>query len=606
MSFEEVAESFVESGKFQELAGHWNSLLVGPRGSGKTTLLKMLSLSGLRAWKGKDAETYRQSLRYTGIYVPTDIAWGEMVNGLGDGKLDPAFRDIVSEAAFTTNVLLATTDAIQQRLQTNASGSNYRAVSLSPDSTREFVDGVAQLWKLQTRAPSLRSLHLALSTRLLDIRQKASLAASREELSLEDLQGLMPYVGIQAIEAVSLGLKLFDELIEEPDGLWVLLLDEFEVAPLPLQRVALSALRAASQKLLIKVALAPCGPHTLLDMQSAVPTEKNDYHQVELWYPDKGEADDFCRRVFEAKVNSHAALRGKGPEEIFGRSQYAIVDELDSGGDRPAGHSRTDAWSSEFLNLAFKDQSFQDFLTRRQIDAHDLDSSSSTIRKIAPVVAFRNAYRGTGEGKKRGRKPYASAYSGWQAVSAISEGNPRWLLSMLTGMFSEVAGSESFPIGVAVQQRKIASTSGIFAEMLRTVAAQQQQIVTSVPIFKMLEDIGSYFHDRIVSGEFQEDPHLSFEVDDKVSDDQEACLRIALNHGAIVCYERPDVLGGYRSLRNKRFRLAYLLAPVFKLPLRKSKQIRLSSILEREEKPIRAKNSLETIPKSGDVQGSLF
>lgn len=35
MSFEEVARQFVVSEKFQQLAGQWNSLLVGPRGSGR-------------------------------------------------------------------------------------------------------------------------------------------------------------------------------------------------------------------------------------------------------------------------------------------------------------------------------------------------------------------------------------------------------------------------------------------------------------------------------------------------------------------------------------------------------------------------------------------
>lgn len=74
---------------------------------------------------------------------------------------------------------------------------------------------------------------------------------------------------------------------------------------------------------------------------------------------------------------------------------------------------------------------------------------------------------------------------------------------------------------------------------------------------------------------------MSFEVDADIDENLENCLRLALNHGAIVCYERADSIGGYGSLRGKRFRLSHLLAPVFKLPVRKSKQVQLSAILEK-------------------------
>jgi hypothetical protein len=69
-------------------------------------------------------------------------------------------------------------------------------------------------------------------------------------------------------------------------------------------------------------------------------------------------------------------------------------------------------------------------------------------------------------------------------------------------------------------------------------------------------------------------------VDERVSDDVEHALRIAVNHGAIVCYKIASDVGGFRSLRGLQFRLTYLLAPVFKLPMRKSKAVSLSTILE--------------------------
>ena len=78
---------------------------------------------------------------------------------------------------------------------------------------------------------------------------------------------------------------------------------------------------------------------------------------------------------------------------------------------------------------------------------------------------------------------------------------------------------------------------------------------------------------------------MSFIVDDRISDDVEHALRIAVNHGAIVCFEAAADVGGFKTLRGKRFRLTYLLAPVFKLPMRKSKSVSLSAILEAKQQP---------------------
>jgi hypothetical protein len=267
--------------------------------------------------------------------------------------------------------------------------------------------------------------------------------------------------------------------------------------------------------------------------------------------------------VFSARAREGRGIPVEDPEVVFGSSQYAIVDEAGEGSVQQLALERRAPWVDEFISLAEKDSTFFNFLQRKNIDLSNLDPSpqapnGNTIRKIAPVVAFRNAYKGKGDGKKRGRKPYTSAYIGWQALAAISEGNPRWLLGMLRGMLSDIEKTQQFPIPVAIQQKHVASSSGTFSEMLRTVASQQiEQIKTTKPVFQMLECIGGYFHNRMIVEAFSEDPPLSFWVDDEVTDDEEACLRIALNHGAIVCYESPDGLGGFKSLRGKRFRLDF-------------------------------------------------
>lgn len=587
MSYEQVASSFVSSAKFAELAGQWNALLLGPRGSGKTTLLRMLSLEGMRSWVGPEADQYRRELDYTGIYVPADIAWGEMVNALGNGNLDDDTLDLVSEAAFATNVFMATVSTLQLRLQPLVAANlpeSYRAVSLAPDGVEEVVRSIAELWKLQPRSLSFRSLGQALAMRLMDIHQQCRLLARNPDRTMALVLEKLPYLGLPVIECVDKALSLFDDQTGERDAKWALLLDELEVAPVSLQKDVLAAMRAAAPKLLYKLALAPCGRHTLFQLDTdTLPTQRHDFRQVLLWYVDKAEADSFCERVFTARTADDLVLNNKSAKEVFGESPFSIVDE-----DVPQGNY---PYARDFASLTAKDPTFQAFLARKRIDVANLDPSPSapngnTIRKIAPLVAFRNAYRGFEEGKKRGRKPFNAAYAGWAAITAISEGNPRWLLTLLTGVFAEARILSALPVPYPTQQHHAVKTSGTFAEVLRTVATRQFDCIqTTIPVMDLLTKIGQYFHDRLVTDDFVEDPPMAFDVGDDIDEDLENSLRIAVNHGAIICYEQPDGLGGFGTLKNKRFRLSYTLSPTFKLPIRKSKSVRLTTILNPPSPP---------------------
>lgn len=607
MSYEEIAKTFVASRKFSELAGQWNSLLIGPRGSGKTTLLKMLSPNALRAWSAPEAAEYKANINYTGIYVPADIAWGGMISSLGDGNLDSTCFEVVAEAAFATNVFLATINTMQGRIMKQPGQSqHYRSATIPAEKIEELVVSISLLWKLEPRSVSLRGISLALSERLLQLKQQARLVGSLPNPSMKDVNEHIPYVGLPVLDATARALSVFDELAGEEDGIWALLLDEFEVAPACLQKLALASIRAGSQKLLLKVALAPCGPHTFIKLDTDTPPDNsNDFRITELWYSEKKQADDFCNRVFAARVATKNFLQGRRPEDVLGESIFGIVDEeedaqkelkfdesAEDASDQTAASKKAKIWRSMFEELAEKDVSFKEYLARKGIDPAALDprpsaKNGNTIRKIAPVVAFRNAYRSkSAEGQKRGGKAYNSAYYGWLAISAMSEGNPRWLMGIMTRVTSDLTPSSQLPVPASYQQEQVMSMAHGFAEMLKTAATKQFEVLqTTQPIFALIKKIGLYFHRQIVLEPFGEDPHMSFTVDRDISPDIENCLRIALNHGALVCYDPPDSVGGYTSLRGKRLRIAYLLAPVFQLPLRKSKAIGLSRIMKGGESP---------------------
>jgi hypothetical protein len=83
----------------------------------------------------------------------------------------------------------------------------------------------------------------------------------------------------------------------------------------------------------------------------------------------------------------------------------------------------------------------------------------------------------------------------------------------------------------------------------------------------LIRRIGAYFHRSLVQGPFETQPPLSFIVDANASSD----LLDALQEGS-------DLALG--SLRGKRFRLAYWLAPTTGLPLNLGDSVPLSRIFD--------------------------
>jgi energy-coupling factor transporter ATP-binding protein EcfA2 len=618
MSYAEVARTFVPSTKFTLLAGAWNSVLVGPRGGGKTTLFKMLSGEGQDAWTGPIAELYKKTVAYTGIYVPSDIAWGTMLESLIEAGQDENVGILFSEAAFVTHVLLAVATGMDRHVTLNPvqrSEAGAEAAKSTPTQAdlERVISTIATLWQVHPVSLSPASLVDTLRERLLDIKRAARLRTKLKVIGIPTEK----YLGTDMLEAASQALQVFDTAYQRPDHRWCLLLDEFEVAPMHLQKTVLAAMRAGgAQKLLLKVALAPCGPDLLYEQQSSSPPSQiNDVQQVELWYADKAEASEFCQHVFMSRSSSYPALVGKVPSEIFGTSAYAVVDDGDEAeqiGLFTLGVRNKMQVTGQFRSLAEKDPTFVEFLRRKQIDlSQELgmlpsNAHGNTLRKIAPLVAFRNAYKGKGFGRKRGVKPFNTAYSGWESIAAISEGNPRWLIGLITRIMSN-SDQTHFPVPTPQQTAAVQWNCQRYAEMLQSVANEQfGSIKTSTPIYDVLSKIGTYFHNRLVTTTFVEDPPMSFIVDERVSDDVEHALRIAVNHGAIVCFEAAADVGGFRTLRGRRFRLTYLLAPVFKLPMRKSKSVSLSAILEAKTEAPANQEDLPTDQVGEWTQGGLW
>lgn len=599
----EVARSFVSSKNFSKLAGAWNALILGPRGSGKTTLLRMLRLPALRMWAGDEAEWFRNAINFTGVFVPADITWTEMVEALGRKKLSTELQEQIVQSMFCTNVLLALVEAFEARITPThgAVASEYR---VAPYDQGELVKGLVTIcgyWSLKPRMMSLSGMRAALQTRLLLIQSEVTKYVKRQNSTPDEIETALPFIYLHVMTAVEVAVSQFDLAINDSGGKWALLFDEFEIAPAEMQNLVFRRFRSAANKVFYKVGLAPCTAHTMNTLANvSEATSSNDYVPIQLWYPEKKAALEFSEKLFRSIRSklTDSNISAQSPIDIFGANHFVVDDEDDvSTVVQPYG--KGEHWKEVFESLQAKDNSFKRFLENKGIDPANLDTSptsltGNTVRKIAPLVAFRDAFRREGLGSaKRGRKKLNFAYAGWEAIAAICEGNPRWLIGIINMMMAaEAVGTNQ--VKPSTQVDKIKEATDSFSSMISMVPLTARGIKTNEPIDRLLRQIGDYFFARLVNDDFLEEPPLSFKIDERVSTNIQAAVRIAINHGALINIPDPDDKStGFENLIGKRFRLAYLLAPRFKLPLRATKDISLSTILT-YAKAVAAPNMIPT------------
>ncbi|HCG9193020.1 hypothetical protein [Vibrio parahaemolyticus] len=571
LNSEDIAKSFVSSKLFLETAKNEHTILVGPRGSGKTTFLRMLSINTLSKWTEAD----QLSINYQGIYVPGDLVWGEMIKSLEDAGLNARTSESFSYSAFFTHVMINTIDSIETSLlqvSSNFLQENHKKVY---DAYKE----ICQILKLKPEKISLSRIRheLVLKLNILGEYSRKIAIVGNEQFNEAEFEEKVPYAYSDLKLTVEAVLSSIDRALERPEHRWALLLDEFEIAPKYLLNKVITSMRSAAPKVVFKVALVPCGFHQEIKSETSA---INDYSIVELWYVKKGESNEFCSNLVLSKFGVSDPLSKLGPTKF---------------GSRFNSNSRN--WVGEFDELFEKDETFKSFITSRNIDYRKEFSAeeavSNLVRKISPIVAFRNAFLNK-YGKRKGRRSLPEFYAGWEAISTISEGNPRWLLSVLSPLLVNGTASK---VSESAQMSKVEASTNAYSAMLKTLPLSNNMgLSTKQPIFELLEKIGGFFNSRLIDDPFQMSARSTFTVDKNVTKDVEAALMIAWNYGAIVSVDSENTFGTYDSLEGMRFRLSYLLSPKFELNLTTGTAINLSTILgsNRPKKSVKANSDLST------------
>ncbi|MCY2994757.1 MAG: ATP-binding protein [Planctomycetota bacterium] len=588
---QEVARRFVPSDHFDTLAHASHTLVVGPRGSGKTTLLKMLHPLALESWRHPTADKFRSAVDFTGVFIPTDLNWSMQLESLGERKLDSDAAQVLEQAAFTTHILHSLTEAMLCRIGRFGSESmvQHRRVQMSIDDEVSVVRTVADAWQLKGMLPSFEGVRNALSARLSEISvlasQEALRATKREPSQLSDLA----FLHLDYLSSAAVAVEVFNDKVHEPYSKWALLFDELELAPRWIRNKLIRSLRSVDERFLFKLSLSPYCEELSLQLTSGQGASlRQDYEEVRLWYVHKEDSYAFCRDLVRRMLQDRG-LPETTAAELFGPSVFSTDrSEWSSFG---TAYRRGSAIANRFVRLAEKDPTFRDYLDRKHISCENLeavagDKRAADIRKVTSIVAIREYFRPdskkeSSSSKQRRRSvSVPTVYAGATSLFAMVEGNPRWLIGIVGNLLRDVS-RDSLRVDDSKQVREIMGSANTFRAMLKTILCAPVG-GSRRGLLSMLDALGDFFARASIDEPFDPEPHCSFIVDSRSEEGTLRALGEALNAGAIVYAPGIDDAGFVDSLRGKRFRLSYLLAPHYHFPLMLGREISLSEILRRK------------------------
>jgi hypothetical protein len=573
----EVAQTFVPPEAFTTLRDARNAILVGPRGSGKTTLLKMLTSEGLDAWQHDDAVTARTRVQDVGVFIGVDAMWREQI-ATAPAPVNRTFQS----AAYALHIGRAFAQTMLFRLgRADGAGrpGKHLAVELSKSDEAEIAARAASLFKLSRLTPSLLSLDYELGDRLTEL--------GTYRYRVPDGQQFPEWAYLNPLQSVAELAAMVNRATGQPSRNWAMLFDELELAPDAVVEDILRRLRGNEAILVFKLSLAPILQSTDALIGERGATHGQDVEYIPLTRADRSDA--FAAEIFDKQRSIAGLPPTLNPQEALGESYF---DAGDRGGRR---RTRLDPYRKSGRTwtamrwLEQNDETFARYLIAGNIDLNELESLSAhsraaKIRKIRNLAIVRAHFlRGARLDTQSTRELYAGEYT----LLAFPDGNPRMTTILMRDLLSSVLTSRDLPLSRAAQAEAIAGTSTRFMGLLHAQAGIRVG-TRAITMVNLLDSIGSALHDRVVHAPFSADVPAGFFVDEAFPAHFLPLLKQAVNTGAIIHLPRENTtLPVSTSARGRHYRLSYLLAPRYGLPIRQGKTVSLTNLLQ------------STIPVSG-------
>lgn len=573
LSNAEVAASFIPPPQFATLIELGHSVLMGPRGSGKTTLFKMLQLRSLALWSGDGAEEAQREIAFHAIFVGTDTLWGAQLESKLKSISSEDVKNEIRRTAFRLHLNIALLDALAEGQDPLISGHELLsrfAFTLSKKTELELCGYLASLWRCAPDLLTLRSLRAALRIQVVD------LLALIDAVRIRDKSELPDFCFVDWIASLSGAIDIVNDVLGQPSRKWAVLCDEIEIAPQYIREELLRGLRSTHQCIHFKFSLYPYSGELASMLEPDQPTENNDVKSIPLWYPYREESYKFCAALLRGMITKGGGDPDLEPESIFGEGWF------DGGrGQRRASEKSYSAPQGamyrKIKELQQIDKSFRDYLREKDISPEHIHSleedKQAVVRRPSPFIVVRALFlRESGsERSVRAARAYIGAYS----LFSITEGNPRAFINLMKPLVA-LHLQKKGTVSAIAQTNAINLTIARFRASLSVLPTAGEGDVKSVTHLVTL--IGAYFRGRVLGRAFDAEPPTTFVVDEKTPMFVRDLVGRGLNAGAFVIMPPDSGQLIPRTIVGARMRLAYTLAPFFRLPLLASREINLSSM----------------------------
>lgn len=573
-TLKEIAERFIPpTDSFSRLIQPDNTVLIGPRGSGKTTLLSMLQGRALDLWPGATAEKARTRVTYTGVLVPCDRSWAEQLRSLTvGGDLSKTF----STALFVLHTLRCLAAAGATRLESDGHGA---VPGINAMEHAKLAQRVARAWRLESPVTTLREVEREITLAIAQLHSVHSEMEWQEPHAQRARVAGERMLHLSLVPSLLAFVELFNEVAREREGRWACLFDELELAPPYIADMVLQLLRGVDRRLLFKVSYAPYeggianSPHG--------PQEAQDYSVIRLFFANKRKGFDFTRQLIQRRLDELGS--GLTPRSVFGET--SVIDEDDDEPEPSPATYAPDAPAGRLLAaLNARDETFRVWLRENQIDLATLPEAPeplrARVRKVMPTVALRlEGSRGPSNDAALRSRRNVDLYSGEEALLAMVEANPRWCEHICDELLNRPY-QRSLSVPKNDQSRLLHGAGQEFMSYLTILPVPGTHLGPDDAPRRLLERIGKFFRDAHLRGGFSPDVPGSIVLDEKLGSSVFDMLQALIDRGALI--EVPNKrLPSVGPLIGRRYRLAYLIAPQFQLPLRLDKGINLSTVLQR-------------------------
>ncbi|MDI9857967.1 ORC-CDC6 family AAA ATPase [Flectobacillus roseus] len=604
---EEVAETFVSSDEFFQIAKNNHTFVLGPRGCGKTTMFKMLTTSALNNWRPKTIrdDELKKNIPFIAIYIPSDELWKDQLKSvLSSFQNDKSLVKVISNALISNNIFINFCESIKNHL-------NYLETDNKQYKERMFCEKLLEIWGISNCTFSLPSIKLALSEMRSSLIGKLTKYAFDKKYNKSYKIELEDHFFLDFLNALKSGIIAYENIFNDGHELkWALCFDELELISEDFFENLKSRLRVAPSNIVFKLSASPLSEFDGIEAQRS-----HDYEVVKMWpssYTEEKRFSQFCEQIAIQRIISY---RDKNQvkkyvdvdfSKIFGfldYSRYALKDfDFKINVSAKENEAESLSWFV-FKELAQFDKDLRELLIKKGIDPenpvpNNKNESDTFFRKTKEIVINRlifSKFQNQAFYSKRSRKEYP-IYYGKETIFKLCEGNPRFIINIINDIFIKTErykDIDDFVFSPEEQVQVVRNVSARFYAMLKTYPTSVLYNRKPFDLDKLIKVIGDYFEEQVNQSPLSMHPKTSFFFDPKNTPlEIRRLVNIGVSLGAFI---KIDKNSEDTSLdKSVRYRLSYLLHPHFKLPLRLFGTIKLNNIIGDQSKVINSQLRIDS------------